>query len=140
MLEQFDNINLPLVKKKAEIAIKVIDFVKESLKTTDIEVLENASLIMRALLTTPNPDISWLYDVKISENAGQRSILTELAIAVKVYNQEKEKETNREEIQLQDNAARISRATGIKINIREDSVLEFMAFQNDANEKIRLNG
>lgn len=140
MLEQFDSINLPLLKKKAEIAIKVIDFVKESLNTTDLEVLKNASVIMRALLVTPDPDISWLHDVKIAENSEQRLILTDLAVAVKAYNQQKAKEDNREEIKLQDNAARLTNILGVVINVRECSVLEFMAFQKEANEKIKING
>ena len=95
LLFQFDNLELPLLKKKCQIAIKVIDFILETIKgTSDVKILENASVIMRGLLATSDPNIDWLYDVKIAETADQRMVLTELAIAIKDYNAQKEKEGN----------------------------------------------
>lgn len=139
LLFQFDNLELPLLKKKCQIAIKVIDFVLESLNTEDIDTLEKASIIMRGLLTSNDPDISWLYSTNIAETADQRMILTELAVAIQDYNSQKEKEKDGPKLSLQDRAARISSITGVKIDIKKDSVLDFIAYQKEANDKIKLS-
>lgn len=140
LLFQFDRLELPLLKKKCQIAIKVIDFILETIEgTTDIQILENAGIIMRGLLVTDDPDVDWLYNTKITETADQRMILTELAIAIKDYNGQKEKEAGTTKQTLHERAARISEITGIKIDIKKDSVLDFIAFQKVANDKIKLN-
>ena len=136
---QFNNLKAPLVKKKIQIVIKVIDFVIKSLETKDIQRLENASIIMRGLLTTYDPDVSWLYDVDIAETPSQRETITELAVKIHDYNAQKEKEKSAEKTTLEKETARICNTLGITIDTKIVDVRQFMAFKNEAIDKIKLS-
>lgn len=139
LLLQFKKLELPLLKKKCQIAIKVIDFILETIEgTTDIKILENAETIMMGLLITDNPDISWIHNVKIAETADQRMILTELAVAIQDFNSQKEKDKDRPKQTLEEQSARMSNILGFNIDVKTTNILQFIAFQKEANEKINL--
>ena len=136
---QFDNLNLPLIKKKIAIAIRVIDFVLEADKMQSPERLRNASIIMRGLLATDDPDISWLYDVDIAETREQKFILTDLAVRILQYNKTKQTEKGKEHTSLEAKTSRLSTILGFFIDINKTSVLQYIALQDEANEKIKIH-
>ena len=137
LISQFQGLDLPLLRKKIDIAIKVIDFVLASDKTTDPERLRNASTIMRALIASPDPDMDWLYKVDIAETREQKFIITDLAIRIKNYNKTKKKEENKEVTSLEKKTSRLSNILGFYIDIKKTSVLQYLAFQDEAHEKVK---
>jgi len=136
LIYQFDSLNLPLLKKKAAIVVRIIDFLLESLNTKDIKKLENVSIIMRALMITNDPDVSWLYDVDLAETREQKWLITDLAVKIKQFNEQKEKEKNRERLTLEQQLAKLD--LGFHLNVKKTSVLQFIAYQNEKIEKIKL--
>ena len=133
---QFDSLNLPLLEKKMEIVVRVIDFVLESLNIKSEERLEKVSIVMRGLLLSSDPDISWLYDVDMTETTDQKKLITELAISIERYNKRKKTEENKERITLEQQLARLN--LGFHLDVKKVSVLQFIAYQNEAIKRPKL--
>lgn len=94
---------------------------------------------MRGLLATDDPDISWLYDVDIAETREQKFILTDLAVRILQYNKTKQTEKGKEHTSLEAKTSRLSTILGFFIDINKTSVLQYIALQDEANEKIKIH-
>ena len=138
LIYQFDSLNLPLLRKKAEIAVRIIDFVIETLKTQNIQTIENASVIMRGLLAAKNPNIDWLYNVNIAETREQKWLITDLAVKIKQYNEQQKRIESREPLTLEQQLAKLN--LGFHLNVKKTSVLQFIAYQNERIEQIKQIG
>ena len=93
---------------------------------------------MRGLLATDDPDISWLYDVDIAETREQKFLLTDLAVRIKQYNLTKESEKGKEIISLEQKTSRLSNLLDFFIDIKNTSVLQYIALQEEATEKVKI--
>lgn len=138
LVYQFDELDLPLMRKKAEIIVCVIDFVKEAIKIKDLDRINKASIIMRAIMISPDPEISWLYDVDIAETKDQKELIMNLAIRIKAFNEAKVVEGKKEVISIEEVASQLSMVVGFHINIKKTSVLQFDAYKKQAREKVKM--
>ena len=141
LLCQFENLNLPLMQKKIDIAVRVIDFIKASLNAKDNEKLLRAGVIMQALIATDDPDIDWLFKTDIAETREQKLIMTDLAVRIENYNKQKQKEENTIKQTLEYQTAVIAESLGgLLIDIKKTSVLQFFAYKQRVEDKITNNG
>lgn len=138
LIYQFDSLNLPLLRKKAAIAVRIIDFVLETLNTQSIERIENASIIMRGLLVAKNPDSDWLFNVDISETKEQKWLITDLAVKIKQYNEQQKRIENKDPLTLEQQLAKLN--LGFHLNVKKTSVLQFIAYQNERIEQLKQIG
>ena len=136
---QFDNLKSPVIEARKKVIIRILDLVLEIVATSkDIEKLEKASVISRAMMITPDIDESWLYNVDFTDSSSQKHLINYLAIEIKKYQDKVKKQKAKPVQSLYEQIARIESFLGVTIDSRRCSVLQFLAYQSEAASKSNI--
>jgi hypothetical protein len=139
LLLQFENLQLPLIELKRKLIVRIIDMVIEIVRTSkDVHKIEIASTVLRALMVTSDPDPEWLYKVDFTDQPSQKQLLSRLAVEIKRYNAGKKNMSSSTPVDIYEQAAQLEQLLGIQIDVMKCSVLKFMAYQKQAQKKIKL--
>jgi hypothetical protein len=140
LMMQFENINLPILEQKRKVIAAIIDLVLEIINTgRDVKKMEQASVILRAMMIMDEPDVSWLHSVDFTTAPSQRQKLSMLEVAVKRYNERKQQAKQRLDEHtgnLYEQAVNLETMLGVKIDIYTTSVNQYLAYQKAAQKKI----
>ena len=138
LILQFDNIKNPLLLAKKKVIGKILDVVRSiAAESRDIEKIEKAKIFLKALIITPDPDVSWLEKEKFTETARQKQLVSLLIVEVKKYISLKTNVGSKKKQTLQEQVAKIETILGVNIDVRRCSVSQFTAYQNETTEKVK---
>ena len=137
MVYQFTNVNRDVLVAKRDIIIKIIDLILEIAgNSKDIDKMQKASLILRALIVTPDPLSTWLFDVDFTETSQQKNLLTEIAIKIEKYNRKKQRLEDHPQ-SLNEKVVKIETLLGVHIDPKVCSVALFTEYEKQAINKIK---
>ena len=135
---QFENINNPLITAKKKMIGRILDLVKAIAKeSSDIEKIEEAKILLKALIITPEPDIGWLERTGFAETSKQIQLKAMLMVEIKRYNELKVNVQSKKKQTLHEQVAKIETILGVNIDVMSCSVLQFVAYQNETTELIK---
>ncbi len=139
LLEQFTELNEPVLTAKRKVIARILELIIDIGKTAEnLETIRNASVILRAMMITDDPNIEWLYDVDLTDKPTQKQKLSLLAVEIKKYHDNKKQSMDRPKVGLLEQTVRIETLLGLKIDERTTSVLRFLQYQRQAIEKIKI--
>lgn len=137
---QFDKINLPLLLAKRDIIVKITELIIDIFKNSrDIEKMEKAAIILNGLMITDAPDFNWLFQVDFTETNEQKRFLTEIGIVINNYNKKIKRAKEGTQQTLIEKTVKIESLLGLRIDIKICSVSKYMAYENEAIEKIKVS-
>ena len=135
LIEQFDNLDISVLRAKARYQVKLMQLIKEIAKSsTDPKKLDRAFNITLALLATDKPISDWLFKVDFTENQEQRSYLTDIALAINDYNTEVKKHDTKQS--LIEKTVKIETVLNVQIDVKTCSVNKYKEYEKLTIEKM----
>ena len=135
---QFENMKNPLIAAKKKIIGRVLDLVKAiAQESNDIDKIEEAKILLKALIITPDPDIGWMEREKFTETPKQKQLKAMLMVEINKYNAIKSNVSSKKKQTLYEQVAKIETILGVNIDVMTCSVLQFVAYQNETTELVK---
>lgn len=132
----FDKLELPVLKAKRDVAVKVIDLIVDIMANSkDPENLDNASMILSAIAVS-GAHSEWLYSIDFTETPNQKQMLSLLAMTVK-KSEALQKNTEGFSQTLNEKIVSIERMLSVNIDPKTCSVNLFMEYEKQAIELAR---
>ena len=136
MVERYPKQENRIIKYKKKVIELLIDLVLDITRNSnDVDKLCKASKVLRALMIDSSHE-KFLWDVDFTETPEQKSMLTELSIAVKKYNNQVERIKSAPKRNIYEQTTEMETVLGIKIDIKTTSVLQYLAYIKTTNKKI----
>ena len=137
LIYQFEQMDLTLARLKRDYVVKLLELIQRIAKTSlDYEKVGKAFTIIQGLLVSDEPQTDWLFNVDFTETTDQRSYLTEVAIAVKKYNEEVNGNKRVKKQTLYEKTVKIETILGVKIDVKTCSVLMYSEYEREAVNRI----
>lgn len=130
-----------LVRAKARLAAQVIETIITVVTTAEeIETLDNANVILRALLVADDPRVEWLYSKDIFTTDDAKQALTFLVMEIKQYQDLKEyaNQGDKKAQDIHEKTVRMESVLGFPIDVFTTSVLKFLEYERQVVKKIEL--
>lgn len=133
LIYQFDLLNLDNLKERTQIVLQVIDLITSIDESKiSIEELQLLNVFLRALMINPN-EINLDVVSKVVKNTDVK-----IAISLLKVEQNKLKKESVNQISIYERVAQVSRIlNGLSIDIKNTSIVQFIAYENEALKIIR---
>ena len=138
-INQMDIIKTPIVNSKNRLISAVMELVLDiSNNSKDVDKIAKASTMLRAIMITNNPTDNMVTGVGYVETPDQRRLQSLVLLGVRNYRSIRKSYNSGKKSGILDQKVNIETILNVSIDVKKCSVLEFMAYQKAAEERLRL--